>query len=84
MNINPSDGHNLGWGEWPVDGQDIGSEADSCGLTGDFVDSVAWAMAINYITIVCDDNVEVFVSDTEMDEQVIEAPKRRNTRKQKD
>ena len=56
MNINPSDGHNFGWGAvsgaggWPVDGAALGT--DSTAFTADFVDADVWASASNSIAIV--------------------------------
>ena len=52
MNLNPSDGNNFGWGEWPTDVATdtyIGSVANS--LSDDFVDGNVWRMPANYIAI---------------------------------
>jgi len=56
MNINPSDGHNFGWGAvdgaqgWPVDGRPVGSSGEA--FTTDFMDSTAWSQPCNFIAIV--------------------------------
>ena len=56
MNINPSDGHNFGWGTvngaegWPVDGKAVGSTGNA--LRKDFTDSSVWASKATHIAVV--------------------------------
>lgn len=55
LNINPADGHNMGWGAvngaegWPVDGSGVGSLGAA--LSGDFMQTDAWSTDANYIAI---------------------------------
>jgi hypothetical protein len=54
-NVNPSDGHNFGWGRvgeatgWPVDGASVGSSGNA--FTADYMASSVWGMAANWIAI---------------------------------
>lgn len=58
MNINPSDGGNLGWGNWPVSlsSSSHAGSRDST-LTRDFVDGSVWHMGANFIAIVRHDGI---------------------------
>jgi hypothetical protein len=55
MNINPSDGQNFGWGNWPVDGAARGSNGYGPG-SGDYCDSTTWMAPASYIAIVRHDD----------------------------
>jgi hypothetical protein len=59
MNIHPSDGHKMGWGQvggegWPVDGADVGTAATQ--FSADYVSKSAWEVGADYIAIARHDN----------------------------